>query len=156
MRLAVIVPLLALSTQVWAQTPPPTPPGRLDPGRTLEKPKMPVRTLPIEIVNAAPSHFGTFSYWRAGLKPKEFRIGTTTALTGATWQPFTEGQTGTRTVNGRTVTTGDIQFPLEMGTTCANQSVWVEAYLQFRTRDLQGNTYTSNVKGSKVCIPLGG
>jgi len=155
MRTLAILPMLAVSTQLLAQTPPPTPPGRLDPTRR-ETPSMPVRTLPIEVVTGAPSYFASYYYERAGLKPKEYRIGNDASMTGATWKPFTEGPTGTKTVNGRTVTTGYIEVPLAMGGSCANQSAWVEGYLQFRTRDLQGNVYTSNIKGQKVCMPLGG
>jgi len=59
-------------------------------------------------------------------------------------------------VNGRSVVTGTIEFTLPMGEGCANQAAWVTAYVQFRTTNLAGQVFVSNVKGDRACIYLGG
>ena len=80
------------------------PTGKL-PTSQIGTPTMPVNILPIEVVVANPSTMmGSTVYERAGLKPKQFRIGSSPQMTGANWMTFTEGATSTKTANGRTVT----------------------------------------------------
>lgn len=154
MRFLALVPLLVLvvPTSAVAQTPP----GALE-TKKMGTPTMPTLSLPIEVVKATPSFFGEVYYERAGLSPKEFRTGENPQMTGSAWKPLIETDTRKKTVNGRSVTTGRVQSTFTgTGGTCANQSVWVKAWLQFRTTDLSGKVFVSNIKGDSTCVPIGG
>jgi hypothetical protein len=149
--LIVVAPMSAA-----AQTPPPG--GRLGNEPKMGTPTMPTPlTLPVEVVKVAPSAIlQGVGYERAGLKPKEFRIGGSLQMTGATWAPFQEGPTTQKVVNGRTVFVGTIPGNGVLGSSCGTNRLWHKAFLQFRTSDLSGKTYVSNIKGDSVCATLPG
>lgn len=143
---------VAVSESATAQTPP----GAL-PTRKVEQPVMPTLTLPIEIVKAVPAFFGAMYYERAGLAPREFRVADNPQMTGATWQPLRETGTTKKTVNGRSVTVGQLEgLGIGIGSSCSNQAAWVKAWLQFRSTDPSGRVFVSNIKGDSTCVPLGG
>jgi hypothetical protein len=125
-----------------------------------ERPRLPVKTLPLDLVSAKAYDLGTVTYVRAGLKPTEFRLGTNASLTGATWEPFTEGQTTTTTSGTTTRIQGTIQRgvpPSPSQTGCGQNTVRLVAYLQFRTRVIQtGQLLVSPIKGDSSCVPIGG
>ena len=142
--LLVIVPVVATARTLSGQIP----------TSQMGTPSMPVTVLPIEVVSAKPSTLtGRTTYERAGLKPREYRIGSSPDVTGAIWMTFTEGST-TRTVNGRTVTTGTISRTGAVGQVCGDRMAWNKSWLQFRTADLTGRVIVSNVKGDSTCAFL--
>ncbi len=149
MRFTPLVPLLLLAVPASAVAQ--TPPG------SLEKPTMPTLTLPIEVVKAKPVFFGQVYYERAGLRPKEFRVAENPQMTGSVWQLFKGTEAGKKVVNGRSVTTGTLDnLGIGTGATCANQSAWVKAWVQFRTTDLTGKVFVSNIRGDSTCVPMPG
>jgi hypothetical protein len=126
---------------------------------TLQQPSTTSLALPIEVVSAkvAPMAPGSLYYERAGLKPREFRVGSTSQMTDATWTAFREGSTTTKTVNGRTVITGTLTYNPVLGPACSGtNTVKVRSFLQFRATDPSGKTYISNIKGDSACVFLGG
>lgn len=127
-------------------------------GAQVQTPTMPIRTLAMELLKAKPGSIvgNGVGYERAGLKPKEFRVGSSPQMTGANWQTFTEGPTTTKTVNGRTVHVGNISGVGTLGAGCGNQSVWYKAWLQFRTTDITGKATITAVKGDSTCAGLPG
>lgn len=154
---ALLILVLAVPCAIDAQSPPP-PPGKLSTNKIGTPTLPPNPTLPIEVVKTIPQHFQIQYYERAGYKPREYRVSTSPQMTGAVWQTFTEGAVQTKTVNGRTVTTGTITHSVStMGSTCAPNSVWSKAYLQFRSVNPLNNVImVSNVKGDSACLSLGG
>lgn len=153
MRFLALVPLIVVTLQGSAAGQ--TPPGAL-PTKKLETPTMPVLTLPIEVVSAKPSYFGQVHYQRAGLTPKEFRVAENPSMTGAVWKPFKPSGETKSVVNGRSVSAGDLNnLPLGIGTCSPNHGL-VKAWIQFRTVNLNGQAFVSNIKGDSTCVPLPG
>lgn len=138
--LAALVPFAA-----WAQTP------------TLQQPSSPVLSLPIELVKATPFAPGGIRYERAGLLPREFRVASTSSMSNATWAPLREGTTISKTVNGKTVVSGNLSTSaMGLGGACGIGRGWVKGYLQFRATDPSGRVYVSNIRGDSACVSLGG
>ena len=84
---------------------------------TMQQPAPASLAAPLEVVSAriAAMGLGSLAYERAGLKPREFRVGSTPQMTDATWSAFREGSTTTRTVNGRTVISGVLNYTPVVG-----------------------------------------
>lgn len=121
-----------------------------------QPPSPPTLSLPIELVTATPHSAASIRYERAGLKPREFRVGSTSSLSNASWAPFREGTTVSRTVNGKTVVAGILPTnAMAIVGACGNRMAWVKGFLQFRASDPSGNVYVSNIKGDSVCVSLG-
>ncbi|MFN0181063.1 MAG: hypothetical protein ACKVZ0_19830 [Gemmatimonadales bacterium] len=125
-----------------------------------ERPRLPVKTLSVDLVSAKAYDLGSVTYVRAGLKPTEFRFGTSPSLTGATWNAFTEGQTTTTTSGTGTRIQGTIPYgvpPIPPQSGCGPGELRLRAYLQFRTRVIQtGQLLTSPIRGDSSCVYVGG
>lgn len=123
---------------------------------TLQQPSSPVLSLPIELVKATPFAPSGIRYERAGLLPREFRVASTLSMSNATWAPFREGTTISKTVNGKTVTSGNLSTSaMGIGAACGSRMAWVRGFLQFRATDPSGTLYVSNIRGDSACVSLG-